>query len=115
MANEEPLYRRFVSQQPCAVCGAPPPSDPHHLPRWHGGRRAHDRTCIPCCRQCHNDVQHPNSLKGKFEGRTRKWYTEWHQTEAGKFYDRYREYRDDFAGDVVAEVTLRRRPNSEPF
>ena len=36
---------------PCCACGAPPPSDPHHVPsRGAGGV---DRDCCPLCRECH--------------------------------------------------------------
>lgn len=38
-------------ESPCCVCGAPPPSDPHHEPpRSRGGL---DSDTAPLCRSCH--------------------------------------------------------------
>jgi len=38
---------------PCCVCGAPPPSDPHHvLPRGAGGV---DSDCVAICRMHHSE------------------------------------------------------------
>lgn len=38
---------------PCFACGAPPPSDPHHLrSRGAGGD---DSECVNLCRECHTE------------------------------------------------------------
>jgi hypothetical protein len=119
MANEDPQYKAWIKTRPCAVCNRPGPSDPHHLPRRHGGPRSHDHTAVPVCRRCHNDIQHPKSLRGLFEGKTAEWYWLWHTGLAGKLMERYegrlRRNADIRCGPVVAEVTLRRRPNGDPF
>ena len=40
-------------QMPCCACGAPPPSDPAHVPsRGAGGR---DEDTVPLCRDCHGE------------------------------------------------------------
>jgi 5-methylcytosine-specific restriction endonuclease McrA len=39
---------------PCCLCGAPPPSDPHHVKsRGAGGKRM---DLAPLCRTCHNNA-----------------------------------------------------------
>ena len=46
----------------------------------------HDHTAIPMCRwKCHNDAQHPYTLKGKFEGWTAEQYFAWHRAMAARF------------------------------
>jgi len=41
----------------CALCDAPPPSDPHHVKaRGFGGVKSDDSQCVPLCRPCHDDV-----------------------------------------------------------
>jgi hypothetical protein len=51
-------HRRFVSRQPCLVCGRTP-SDPHHLrfvqPRALG-RRVSDEFTVPLCRVHHREL-----------------------------------------------------------
>lgn len=45
-----------VKALPCVVCGAPPPSDAHHV--IHGrfsARKASDFDVIPLCKKCHQD------------------------------------------------------------
>jgi hypothetical protein len=53
-----PAHLRFVSQQPCLVCGRKP-SDPHHLrfmqPRALG-RKVSDEFAVPLCRGHHREV-----------------------------------------------------------
>lgn len=45
-----------VKMLPCVICGAPPPSDAHHVihDRW-GQLRACDRATIPLCKGHHQD------------------------------------------------------------
>ena len=51
-------HRKFVSRQPCLVCGRTP-SDPHHLrfaqPRAFG-RRVSDEFTVPLCRTHHREL-----------------------------------------------------------
>lgn len=49
-------YLRKVKQLPCAVCGAPPVSDAHHVchDRF-GTRKASDFDVIPLCKAHHQD------------------------------------------------------------
>ncbi len=51
-------HRKFVSRQPCVVCGRTP-ADPHHLrfaqPRALG-RRVSDEFTVPLCRLHHNEL-----------------------------------------------------------
>lgn len=55
--GSEPAYLAFVRRQPCAACGAPPPSHPHHRegerapggPKG-GGMKAPDETVVPLCK-----------------------------------------------------------------
>jgi transposase len=51
--NED--YLAFVRAKPCVRCGAPSPSDPHHLVSrgWREPTR-NDYTAVPCCRHCHS-------------------------------------------------------------
>ena len=82
MAGESDRYRRWVKSLPCCSCGARGPSDPHHKPRRYGGKRSHDFTAISLCRRCHDDCQHPASLRGRFAGWTREQYDTWHERQA---------------------------------
>jgi 5-methylcytosine-specific restriction endonuclease McrA len=47
-------YMAVVKSLPCAVCGAPAPSDAHHVihDRF-GTRKTSDFDVIPLCRKCH--------------------------------------------------------------
>lgn len=46
-------YLDWVRDQPCAVCPAPSPSDPHHLDSGVMGSKGDDWTALPLCRRCH--------------------------------------------------------------
>lgn len=72
LARKERRYRRKVAspkqwqailaakQGPCRLCGAPPPSQMHHLiPRDRGGADVAEN-CIPLCSECHAAVEHRN-------------------------------------------------------
>jgi hypothetical protein len=51
-------HRKFVSRQPCLVCGRTP-SDPHHLrfvQPYALGRRVSDEFTVPLCRVHHRDL-----------------------------------------------------------
>lgn len=53
-----PRYLDFIRMQPCASCGKPGPSDPHHA-SWVDGTRASgkadDAFAYPLCRVCHTN------------------------------------------------------------
>lgn len=65
-AKSEP-YKDFIRRQPCAFCGYPPPSDPHHIRNIDGlptgtGNLPSDFLVLPACRRpdgvsCHEDDQ----------------------------------------------------------
>ena len=50
-------YLNWIRDQPCINCGAPEPSDPHHIKGvGHfsgGGLTAPDSHAMPLCRGCH--------------------------------------------------------------
>lgn len=49
-------YMMAVKQLPCAVCGAPPPSDAHHvICGRYGSRKTSDFDVIPLCKSHHQD------------------------------------------------------------
>lgn len=49
-------YLKAVKGLPCCVCGAPPPSDAHHVicDRF-GARKSSDWDAIPLCKKHHQD------------------------------------------------------------
>lgn len=51
-----PHYLAFVRQQACCLCGAPPPSDPHHCGPRGAGQKTDDYRVAPLCRDCHEAV-----------------------------------------------------------
>lgn len=43
-----------IKSLPCGLCGAPGPSDAHHIREGQGmGQRASDYLAIPLCKDCH--------------------------------------------------------------
>src|SRR5262249_18581085 len=57
---------KFVSRQPCLVCGRTP-SDPHHLRFVQPcalGRRVSDEFTVPLCRVHHRDLHHRGDEAG---------------------------------------------------
>lgn len=48
-----PHYLAWVRELPCALCGAPPPSDPHHAGPRGMGQKTDDYRVLPLCRACH--------------------------------------------------------------
>lgn len=50
-----PRFLAFVRELPCCFCGAPGPSDPHHVGRHGMGTKATDYSVLPLCRKCHDE------------------------------------------------------------
>ena len=59
-------YLKFLRTRQCAICGWPPPSEPHHIRGIDGlpgtGRKPSDHLAIPVCKKpdgtsCHDDEQ----------------------------------------------------------
>ncbi len=48
-------YLAFVRAEPCCVCSAPAPSDPHHFGPRGVGQKTDDFRTVPLCRRCHDD------------------------------------------------------------
>lgn len=49
-------WMKRVKQLPCVICGAPAPSDAHHVIHGrYGHRRAPDKQTIPLCKAHHQD------------------------------------------------------------
>ncbi len=48
-------YLEWIRKKNCLVCGAPGPSDPHHV--WNSGKKNHgnDFLALPLCRRDHQD------------------------------------------------------------
>lgn len=47
---------RAVASQPCAVCFADAPSDPHHLVSRGAGGPDLPYNILPACRRCHQEI-----------------------------------------------------------
>jgi hypothetical protein len=60
-------YKDFIRTRPCAFCGYPPPSEPHHIRNIDGlptgvGNLPSDFLALPACRRpdgksCHDEDQ----------------------------------------------------------
>lgn len=60
-AKQEGPQTALCRALPCCACGAPPPSDPHHVrSRGAGGL---DCDTVPLCRLCHGQI-HTTALIG---------------------------------------------------
>lgn len=68
-------YLAFVRTKPCARCGAPAPSDPHHIVSrmWREVKR-NDYLALPLCRPCHTLVDHVTA---------EVWLAPWKRPEVG--------------------------------
>lgn len=55
----DPEYVAFVRTLPCAICGAPPPSDPSHFGTRGMSQKTDDTRLLPSCREDH-DYWHKN-------------------------------------------------------
>lgn len=79
MAGEAPEYARFVRGLPCCVCSRRP-VEAHHAGERGLGKRAHDETCIPLCREHHaawHDAGPP------FRGMTKEQRRAWSEAAIG--------------------------------
>lgn len=56
-------WLEMVRDEPCIACGAPGPSDPHHVFGSHGSLKTSDLGTIPLCRGCHERVELDRSFK----------------------------------------------------
>ena len=61
MNAQERRWVGLVKEQPCSVCGAPGPSDAHHM------KQGNHYTCIALCKSCHQ-----GSMMG-WHGQKRAW------------------------------------------
>ena len=58
----------LVKQLPCCVCGAPPPSDAHHVfCGRYGQRKASDFETISLCKECHQGPDGIHNRKSTWE------------------------------------------------
>jgi hypothetical protein len=58
---KERAWIGLVKEQPCSVCGAPPPSDAHHI------KQGLHYTCVALCKSCHQGA------KMGWHGEKRAW------------------------------------------
>jgi hypothetical protein len=59
--KDERLWVGYVKEQPCSVCGAPGPSDAHHI------KQGKHYTCVALCKSCHQ------GSKMGWHGEKRAW------------------------------------------
>mgnify|MGYP001593580151 CR=1 FL=1 len=57
MTPRNDIYLDFVRGLPCSSCGAPEPSDPHHVEQGGVGIKGSDFSTIPLCRACHGFLE----------------------------------------------------------
>ena len=50
-------YRKMVNKRPCIVCGAPPPSEAHHVLSGRFGGKTTDLACVPLCSIHHRQTE----------------------------------------------------------
>lgn len=64
-------YLDWIRTNPCAFCGFPGPSEPHHVKGVDGlpgtGRRSSDHLVLPACHDCHDGEQRYLSQRPKEE------------------------------------------------
>jgi len=80
-------YLEYIRNEPCLVCLAPPPSDPHHLLSGVVGGKGPDESAVPLCRQHHREYHDIGHAAFEQEhGMARKrglWHYAW------RYYYRY--------------------------
>jgi hypothetical protein len=105
MAGEDARYTKWVRAQPCAACGGPGPSEPHHalsgttyspdearpakaIPNARKGKaqRAHDHFAIPLHTRCHAQFHRGT---GMFSEMSPEQRDAWEQREVREHRNRY--------------------------
>jgi len=66
-------YLDYIRAQPCAVCAAPAPNDPHHLDSGVMGSKGDDWTCVPLCRTHHREYHDHGEAHVEREHRVDLW------------------------------------------
>ena len=59
---EDKKYLKWIREQKCWYCGAPPPNEPHHVGDGVHTRRGNDHMVLPTCRKDHDIVDNQNWL-----------------------------------------------------
>lgn len=59
----DPAYLAFVRTLPCAVCGAPPPSEPSHFGSRGMSQKTDDSRVVPSCREDHDAFHQTGRLR----------------------------------------------------
>ena len=74
-------YLDYIRSEPCLICHAPPPNDPHHLLSNVMGAKGADESAIPLCREHHREYHNLGHAAFEQErGMARKrglWYYAW--------------------------------------
>lgn len=85
----DPKYLAWLRKQPCAFCGAAPPSEVSHHGRHGIAIKASDHLALPSCRRCHArhhqggsphlrfDNVTPDERRGFFEAMAAKLRERW--------------------------------------
>lgn len=55
-------YLDHVRGRACAICSAPPPSDPHHFGPGGTALKTDDRRTVPLCRRCHDAYHNERAI-----------------------------------------------------
>lgn len=93
MAGEDRKYSRWIRSLPCAMCGAPGPSDQHHLGGAGMALRSHDHESLPLCFSrperagCHVDGLH--SARGRFAAMGKDQRKAWERETAARLRSDY--------------------------
>lgn len=89
MANEDPVYLRWVGSLTCSAPGCNRNSGHPHHPRHDVGLglRAHDHRAIPLCHKCHESIH--RLTFGAFKNWTREQVRAFCEREGAKCRDRY--------------------------
>ena len=63
--HRDAKWLEVVRAEPCMQCGAPGPSDPHHVFSGLRGTKTSDIATIPLCRSCHEVFERDRALKNR--------------------------------------------------
>lgn len=64
-----PHYMAFVRQLNCCICGAPPPSEPHHFGPRGIGQKTDDYRTVPLCRRCHDQQHNDGPMQARIQSK----------------------------------------------